>query len=261
MIALLAASLVCFIAILALRPAPSGTGPGSLSFSGLNGISVIAIFIVFVAVSALLGKPFALPVIASLLLLELGQVLACRMLGHRPARFRLVPLLSRERISDQPLKTDGDRFLVAIMGPALNLASMSLALGLSSATATAMPELSRDLWLFATTTGAVNFIALMPFRPFFGAELARAAVASYWPALAPAMTVFMSTAMATASLRTGSVVLMAGAVVGARSLFVRSPAGPVPMKPDHGLIALAAYVFTMAAHFAAGWMLFSAYFQ
>ncbi len=259
MITLLAATLVCLIAILALKPAPSGAG--TLSFSGLNGISVIAIFIVFVAVSALLGMPFALPVITSLLLLELGQVLAYRMLGHRVARFRLVPLLSREKISDQPLKTDGDRFLVAIMGPALNLASMSLALGLSTATATAMPGLSRDLWLFAVTTGAVNFIALMPFRPFFGAVLARTSVASYWPALAPAMTVFMSTAMATASLRTGSVVLMAGAVFGARSLFLRSPAGQVPMKPDHGLIALSAYVFTMAAHFAAGWMLFSAYFH
>ena len=66
--------------------------------------------------------------------------------------------------------------------------------------------------------------------------------------------------MATASLRTGSVALMVMAAVGAQSLLRRSPTGRTKMSADTGLIALAAYTFTMAAHFSAGWLLFQAYF-
>jgi Zn-dependent protease len=252
------AAFICIVTAITLRPIVAGSG--SLGVSGFNGVSVLIAFAVFVGAAATLGLSFGLPLIAALLLHELGHVLAYRMLGHENARFRLVPLLGNTKISDRPLKTDGEEFFVAIMGPAFGLAPLVLAMTLSVMLGSTMPEVSRALWIFAVTSGAVNFISLLPFWPFNGARCTRAAVANFWPALAPAMTVFMSTAFATASLRTGSVALMVMAGVGAQSLFRKPRHDRVSMSADTGLIALSAYSFTMAAHFTAGWMLFSAYF-
>ncbi len=153
--------------------------------------------------------------------------------------------------------TDGDEFLIAIMGPALSLGPAALALCLSALLRAQMPFLSDQLLLLATGLGIVNFTLLLPFRPFDGARCMRCAVASYWPALAPAMAVFMATAMATAALRSGSLLLMGGALLGAASLLLRPATGRVPMRPDQGLLALGAYVFTMAAHFTLAWMALS----
>ncbi len=250
--------LLCLATVFTLRG--NYAGAGSVSVSGFNGISVLAGFIVFVAAAATLGIPFGMPLIVALLLHEMGHVLAYRMLGHEGVRFRLVPLLSKSKISDRPLKTEGEEFFVAIMGPAFCLGPMALALTLSVTLAPTMPEVAQTFWIFSVTCGALNFINLLPFWPFDGGKCARTAVAKFWPNLAPAMTVFMSTAMAAASLRTGSVAMMVMAAVGAQSLLRRSPTGRKKMSADTGLIALAAYAFTMAAHFSASWLLFQAYF-
>ena len=74
------------------------------------------------------------------------------------------------------------------------------------------------------------------------------------------MTVFMSAAFASASIRLGSVSLMVMAGIGAHSLLRRSHSRLVPMGGDNALIGLAAYSFTMAAHFTAGWTLYDAYY-
>lgn len=234
---------------------------GSITVSGFDGRSVVIGFVLFVACAYVLGVPFGIPIILALLLREFAQVMAYRMLGHRRARFRFVPFMAGAGISDDPLKSDGEDFLVAIMGPALSLGPVAMGAALALVLRDWAPSLSTSLWFFAATCGAVNFVLLLPFAPFDGARCMRAAVASYWPALAPAAAVFMSTAMFTASLRTGSVALMVGAAFGAQSLLHRAERGRVPLKPDHGLLALAAYAFTMAAHFSAGWWLFGAYFR
>ncbi len=245
----------------AALPRPGLPTGGALRLSGFNGQSVLAGFVLCIACTALLGMQFALPILFALLLRELGQVLAYRMLGHADARFRLAPFLDRMPVSDRPLTSDGQEFLTAIMGPAISLGPLVLAASLAVALRDSAPGPAGALWLLAATLGAVNFVLLLPFAPFDGARCMRCAVASYWPALTPAMAVFMSTAMFTASLRTGSVALMIAAAYGAQSLFHRAGPGRVPLKPDHGLIALAAYVFTLAAHFSAGWWLFRAYFS
>jgi len=252
------AAFLCIVTAITLRPIVAGAG--GFRVSGANGISVLIGFVIFVGAAATMGLSFGLPLIAALLLHELGHVLAYRMLGHANTRFRLVPLFSGIRISDQPLKTDGEEFFVAILGPAFGLAPLALAMTLSVILRSSMPDVAQTLWIFAVTSGAVNFISLLPFWPFNGARCTRTAVANFWPALAPAMTVFMSTAFATASLRTGSVALMVMAGLGAQSLFRKPRHDRVSMSADTGLIALSAYSFTMAAHFTAGWMLFSAYF-
>lgn len=252
------ASVLCIATAFTLRS--NNLGNGSIALSGFSGINVVLGFVIYVAVAAAIGPEFAAPLIAAVLLQETGQVLAYRMLGHKRAKFRLLPLFSRVPISEQPLKTDGEDFFVAIMGPAFCLGPIALAMTIAVAIAPVAPASAQFLWFFAITCGAINFINLLPVWPLAGGRCSRAAVVNFWPALAPGMTVFMSTALVTASLRTGSVALMVMAGVGAHSLWRRQTSGRIPMPADAGLIALAAYVFTMAAHFSVGWLLFEAYF-
>ena len=229
-------------------------------FSGFDGISVIAGFIMFVAAASVLGTAVGISLILSCLLHELGHFLAHRMLGHSSTRFRLAPLLTREPSSDVPLRTEGQAFCVALMGPGLCIAPVVFAMTLAHALAPSAPDVSYYLGVFAVTCGAFNFVNLLPFYPLDGGRCARIAANNFWPALAPAMTVFMSAAFASASIRLGSVSLMVMAGIGAHSLLRRSHSRLVPMGGDNALIGLAAYSFTMAAHFTAGWTLYDAYY-
>ncbi len=258
MIAVALASVICIVTVYSLRR--EGLGDGTIAVSGFNGIAVVAAFVLYIVVAFVIGPEFGVPLIATIVLHEMGQVLAHRMLGHDRAQFRLIPFLRRAKISDQPLTSDAEDFFAAIMGPAFCLGPMAMAMAIAVILAPTAPQAAQSFWIFAVTCGAVNFISLMPFWPLAGARCARAASVNFWPALAPAMTVFMSAAMVTASFRTGSVALMVMAGVGAHSLWRREKSNLIPMQPDVGLIALAAYAFTLAAHFSAGWLLFEAYF-
>ena len=241
-----------------LRPQVASTG--TVSFAGFDGFGVVAGFAIIFAGAIALGPQFGIPLLLALLLHELGQVLGYRMLGHEKACFRLVPWINAAKISDQPLKTDGEVFLAAIMGPAFNLAPMAILMALALGLAATQPATAQWLWMFGATIGAVNFISLLPFLPLNGGRCTKSAVKNFWPALAPAMNVFMCAALASASVRTGSVALMVMAGIGAQGLLRRARPTENTMTSDDGLIALAAYAFTMAAHFSAGWWLIRAFF-
>ncbi len=232
---------------------------GSITVSGLNGIGVIFGFIFYVLASSVFGAEIAVTLIASLLLHEMGQVLAYRMLGHSQAKFRLVMLQYNQPISAQPLTNDGEEFFTAIMGAVFSLGPMVLSLAIAAALLPVAPVTAHQFWLFGVTCGALNFVSLLPFWPFAGGRCIRTSVVKFWPGLGPMMTVFLSAAMLVASLRTGSVALMVLAGIGAQSLWRPSPSGLEPMEPETGLIALSAYAFTLAAHFSAGWLLFLVY--
>lgn len=254
----LTATLLCFALVYGLRGSVA-TG-ASVSLSGFDGVGVLLGFVAFIFAAALLGPAFGISLLAALLLHELGHVMAYRMLGHTHTRFRLVPLYTSLPVSDQPLKTEGEVFFVALMGPGLSLAPMLLAMTLSAMLATSAPELANWLRIFAVTCGALNFINLLPFWPLDGGRCARIAAGNFWPALAPGITVFMSTALLVAGLRTQSLALLIFAVVGASTLLRKGDPLGTPMGANNGLVALAAYTFTMAAHFSAGWWLLEAYF-
>ena len=231
-ILLLSAAIICVATAYSLRSAePTGT---PIAYCGFDGISVLFGFIAFTLVAAPLGTVFGFSILASLVLHELGHVLAYRMLGHR------APLLSNLPISDQPLKSEGEAFFVALMGPGFSLAPMTLAAALSVALANSMPETSNILRIFAIACGSLNFVNLLPSWPLDGGKCARIAAGNFWPALAPAMTVFMCAALASASLRTGSLALLVVAGVGAHSLLRKSENFSRPLGPDAGLVALAA---------------------
>lgn len=252
------AALLCVVTAYVLRPSVLGGGP--IAISGFNGISVVFGFVFYIVVATLIGPEFAVPVLAALLVHEMGQVLAYRMLGHRRARFRLAAFLTRIPVSDQPLETDGEVFFVSIMGAAFSLGPVALAATIAAMLGPVAPIAAQWFWIFAITSGAVNFVLLMPFSGLPGGRCASASVVNFWPALAPAMTAFMSGVMLTASLRTGSVALMVMAGVGAHSLMRRKLTSRTQMPANAGLIALAAYTFTLAAHFSVAQFLFEAYF-
>ena len=252
------ATLICVATYYSLRSTvPVGT---PITYSGFDGVSVLFGFVAFTLAAAPLGTIFGFCILASLMLHELGHVLAYRMLGHSHTRFRLVPVLAKQPISDQPLKTEGEAFFVALMGPAFSLAPMTLAAALSVALAGPMPEVSNVLRIFAIACGTLNFVNLLPFWPLDGGKCARIAANNFWPALAPAMTIFMCAALASAALRTGSLGLLVIAGVGVLSLVRKSQSFAKALGPDAGLIALAAYTFTLAAHFLGGWTLLHLFF-
>ncbi|MBV1867186.1 MAG: hypothetical protein KUG69_04670 [Marinosulfonomonas sp.] len=258
MISVFTATILCGALLYALRGGVTAGGP--VSFSGFNGIGVVVVFVAFVFSAALLGPAFGISLLISLFIHELGHVLAYRMLGHTNTRIRMVPLLRGSEISDRPLTSEGQAFFVAIMGSGLSLAPMVLALALSAAFAQTAPEFSVAMRVFSVTCGALNFVNLLPIWPLDGGRCARLAAASFWPALAPGMTIFMCSAMAMAGLRSGSIALLILAAIGAQSLWRKNEPLAEPMSANHALIALAAYAFTFAAHFTSGWLLLQIYF-
>lgn len=251
------ASVLCAATAYGLRQGVLA-GP-RIVLSGFDGIGVVVGFMVFTLASALLGPTFGISLIVSFLLHEFGHVIAYRMVGHQDARFRLVPVLSGVQISDQPLKTDGQAFFVALMGPGISIAPMALAYSLSVALSQHDPQAASLFRVFAVTCGTMNFITLLPFWPLDGGKCARLFAINFWPALAPALTAFLTAALASAAWRTGSIALLVLALVGLQSMFRKKSGQRIAMSPDVGLTAMAAYAFTMAAHFSGGWMLLSLY--
>lgn len=257
MIFFISASILCAATVCALCPRPA-FGP-AITLSGFDGIGVLVGFVAFVLAATVLGPVFGISVLITLLLHELGHVIGHQILGHRNTRFRLIPQLSAAPISDDPHDSDGQVLFVALMGPGFCLAPMVLAHLGSIWLAPSNPEVAASFQIFAITCGTVNFISLMPFWPLDGGRCARIAAASIWPAFAPAITVFMASALAAAALRTGSLALLVVAGIGLHSLMRGSRTKRHPLHPDTGVVALAAYAFTLAAHFSGGWLLMSLY--
>lgn len=251
------ASVLCAATVFAVRG--SVLARPRIPLSGFDGVGVLIGFVLFTLASATLGPIFGISLIISFLLHELGHVIAYRVIGHDDARFRLIPWLSGVPISDRPIKTEAQAFFVALMGPGISIGPMVLAYTLSVTLTQTAPEAAGILKIFAVTCATMNFINLLPFWPLDGGRCTRIFATNFWPALAPAMTVFMTAALASAGLRTGSIALLVLAGVGAQSLLHKPGPKLAPLGSDHGLTALAAYSFTMAAHFYGGWWLLSHY--
>ena len=226
-----------------------------ITLIGFHGLNVVIGFMIFVVAAALLGAVFGISLLLTLLLHELGHVIGHQMLGHRHTRFQL----AAAPISDHPHRSDAEVLFVALMGPGLCLAPMVLAHLAAIWLAPTLPEIATSFRIFAVTCGTVNFISLLPFWPLNGGRCARVSAAVIWPAFAPAMTLFMAAAFAAAAWRTGSLLLLGLAIIGTVSLMRGSRVRRHPLHPDTGVVGLAAYAFTLAAHFNGGWHLMSLY--
>lgn len=257
-LALFLATLLC--AMFAPLVVPALVRGGPVRLVGFNGPSILVAFAIYVAGAAYLGRAFAISLMAGFVLHELGHVLAVRQICGGVARFRLAPMLSGGTVAEQAPQDDGEMFFVALMGAGFSLAPMVLALTLAPVLSPILPDVGQFLLVFGATLGAMNFIMLLPFPPMDGGICASVAARNFWPALGPGMTVFMVAALSTAGIRHGSIALVALAAFGAYSLILRISETSRPLRADHGLVALAAYAFTLASHFTAGWLLFSLMF-
>ena len=236
----------------------ASAGP-PITFHGFNGVGVVVGFIVFTLAAVTIGPAFGASVLIALLFHELGHVLGHQLIGHSQTRFRLVPPLARAPISDEPFRTQGQELFVALMGPGFSIAPMVLAHMGALLLAQSDPAIARNLQIFAMTCGTFNFISLMPFWPLDGGRCVRIAGGSIWPVFSPAITAFMMAAFAAAAWRTGSWGFLVLAAIGLQSLVRSNTSKYKPLDSDTGVIALAAYAFTLAAHFSGGWHLISHY--
>ena len=252
------ATTLCAAMTAILRPLVPARG--RVELIGFDGIGVIVAFIAYVLFAALLGNAFAVSALAAVFIHEMGHVLAHNMLGRGTSRFRMIPLLNPIPVEEHPLGKESEVFFVALMGAGFSLAPLAFALAMSLVLRGIAPALADNLMIFGATIGALNFLLLLPFPPLNGGRCAHIAARNFWPGLGPGMTVFMISAFAMAGIRTGSIALMVLAAFGVYGLFRKTDSKLKPMGAQTGLVALAAYTFTMAAHFTGGWMLFGIYF-
>lgn len=258
MLLVLSATLLCAATVYILRDGLLVGGP--VVVSGFDGVGVVIGFMVFVVCAVIFGPIFGTSIIISLLLHELGHFIAYRCIGHKNVRFRLVPILNGVRSSDTPLISEAESFFVSIMGPGISIAPMVLAYVMSIILAPTDIESAGMLRIFAVTCGALNFLNLLPFWPLDGGKCTQLFARNFWPALAPAFTIFMAAMFFTAGLRTGSVSLFILAGIGVQSLLRKDEPRKIALGPDRALTAMATYAFVLAAHFSAGWWLLSQYF-
>lgn len=208
------------------------------------------------------GSLYGLAIVLSIMIHEFGHVAAFRIAGHDDARFRLIPLLGGVAISDTPPRTQADDFFITIMGPAICLAPMVLALALMEVVWPYSVLAEEFLWVFAITTGALNFFNLLPFWPLDGGRCVRILTDTFMPRATWIVTVAMSATFAALGVALQSIVITLLALLAAQSLFGYSAISlsQARMGRTEGLVALAAYVFTAGAHFWGGYAMIVRYF-
>jgi len=248
---LLTSILIALGVAVSLRPVQvSGAAPRRLVLHGFDGTGVVLAFVLFIMATILVGPLVAASVLLSLFIYELGQALARRSLCAGEPRLRILPvpfLSPRGAQSDDPA---AEAFVV-LMGAGLSLAPVVLALGVAQVVAGSSPGLAFALLTFGATCGAVNFIMLLPFLPLDGGRCIRAVSNSFWPSMGPLISIFLVAAFASAALQNQSIGFLVLAAIGLQSLLPRRNA-TLPLPQNTALIVLAAYAFTLAAHFMAG---------
>lgn len=238
------------------------TAGGRMHVVGLEIESILTAVCAVFAVAVVFGPIYSIAFTLSVTLHEMGQVVAFRLIGHEDARFRLNPLFGRLSVSDKCPESRAEDFFVSLMGPGFSLAPMALAFALSAMTDHSFPFLSDCLWAFAATTGALNFLILLPFWPLDGGRCIRILVCTFLPRMAPVATIAMSGAFALTALWTRSLLLLVFALLGTRSIGEAEKVLRVqqPMGWRCGLLAGLAYLATAAAHLFVGWDLLKHYF-
>ncbi|THD82458.1 hypothetical protein E7811_15565 [Aliigemmobacter aestuarii] len=123
---------------------------------------------------ALLDFPYGLSLVAAVILHEAGHVLAYRLLGHGDARFRLLPMISKDPISTRKPATLQAEVFVHLMGAAFSIAPMVVALVAAGLLQDHAPAVARFLRILGSVIAAYNFINLLPLWPLDGGRCVNA---------------------------------------------------------------------------------------
>ena len=235
---------------------------GGFAVAGARGFQVVgfdpnAVGMGAVAIAVAIyfyGWAFGIALILAVALHEFGHVVAYRVCGHADARFRLIPILGGVAISNQLPASQDRAFFIALMGPAICLAPMTLALALSDLIYPSAPVLSNFLNAFAMVLGSFNFFNLLPFWPLDGGRMVQILAQTFIPWATRQVSIAMTVLGAGLALLSQSYIILFfillswGALMQSEQILGLQR----PMSKGHGLIALAAYGFTAATFFLGG---------
>ncbi|MFQ3183474.1 MAG: Zn-dependent protease [Alteromonas macleodii] len=253
-ILLLCSLAACLATGYALRCGLTSSNKTTILGMDLKGIG-ISILSVATAVW-FFGATFGLALIAVLLIHEFGHVAAFRVAGHADARFRLVPLLGGYAISNRPIDTQEEQVFISLMGPAIGIAPMLLAYGLTPFAAEYFPAAISPLLTFASICGALNFFNLLPIWPLDGGKLT-ASITSVFHERAPLYILAISTTLiGLLALLTQRFFLIFIVIIGVQHLMKTGGGdGRAPhahMSKNHAFLCLGAWFFSAAALFVGG---------
>lgn len=200
------------------------------------------------------GWTFGVALILAVIIHEYGHVVAYRVCGHDDARFRLIPILGGIAISNRLPATQGAAFFIAIMGPAINLAPMTLAFALSNLIFEHSPLIATFLFVFGMVLASFNFFNLLPFWPLDGGRMAQMLCQTYMPWATRQVSIAMTLIGAALALFTGSYFLLFFILISWGGLMQSEQVLGIqrPMTLGHASIGLAAYAFTAASFFIGG---------
>lgn len=243
----------CILTAVGLRGGWQGDRPDRTDWEGrvLGGLAFAAACLVF-------GPMHGVALTLSIMLHEFGHVAAYRVIGHRDARFRLLPLFGGVAISDRLPDSEEESFFVALMGPGICIAPMVLAHALHPAVASVNALAGEFLWTFAITTGALNFFNLLPLWPLDGGRCVRNVVNAFSPAAAKQIAPIMAAALIAGAVATRSMGLVLFALMGAQSVIASAgDFGQHPMGPRRALLAFGAWSAALATFWIGGWPMIS----
>ena len=222
---------------------------------GMDGMGLLLALGAVAVAMVFFGPLYGLALTLAVAIHEFGHVAAYRVAGHDDARFRLIPLMGGVAISDRPPATQADDFFITLMGPAIGLGPMVLALGLATPAFGIHPMLGQFLLVFATVTGGLNFLNMLPFFPLDGGRMVRVIAYAFWPPLALVLTTMMTAALIVAGIALQSVLLFFVALLGAQSIWSMNELSryQTPLTRGRALVAAGAYLATAAAFFMGGY--------
>ena len=235
---------------------------GGFAVAGLRGFQVVgfdpnAVGLGALAIAAAVyfyGWAFGIAIILAVALHEFGHVVAYRVCGHSDARFRLIPILGGVAISNRLPASQGQAVFIALMGPAICLAPMTLAFALSELTYPSAPVLSEFLYSFAMVLGSFNFFNLLPFWPLDGGRMVQILAQTFIPWATRQVSIAMTVLGAGLAFIAQSYIILFFILISWGALMQSEQILGLqrPMSKVDGLIALAAYGFTAVTFFLGG---------
>lgn len=214
-----------------------------------NGAAVKNAFVTgvltFASFYALFGLSAAAMLIVLILIHEVGHVVAMKWAGIAVKGIYFVPFFGGVAVGEDTYRSEAERGLVAIMGPAFSLLTTALFLGLAlQGTDPIMREL-------ALMSAALNGFNLLPLMPLDGGHVTHALLSRFPPYATKVFNVAGLIAGGLLALAIGSTILLLVLLLVAPGL-MSEPANRVRLPALSGqqwvLLALA-YVATFAFYF------------
>jgi Zn-dependent protease len=200
------------------------------------------------------GWIFGIALILAVVTHEYGHVVAYRVCGHSDARFRLIPLMGGVAISNRLPATQGNAFFIALMGPAICLAPMSLSFALANYAFDLAPLTGAFLFAYGMVLASFNFFNLLPFWPLDGGRMVQILCQTYIPWATRQVSIAMTLIGAALALFTQSwfillfILMSWGGLMQSEQILGLQR----PMSKFHAFIGLGAYGFTAAAFYLGG---------